>query len=178
MPLRVPGQIIFMAQCTSFSVIASLTLEASSIRKRFLRSAVISSAPIRKDKGFIFGDYEGIRQSLGITNVDTVLSAAARSGTLCSAQHQMQRNASPRQYRVASTLRSKNTFRSGRFPMVALRPVPMGIWEFLPLSANRLPTRIVLLSESITGSQIKTALRPLTWATSHRLTRPTALTWC
>ena len=36
--------------------------------------------PIRKDKLFIFGDYEGIRQSLGITKVDTVPSAAARQG--------------------------------------------------------------------------------------------------
>jgi len=40
---------------------------------------------IRKDKVFVFGDYEGIRQSLGITSVDTVPSVAARSGTLCSA---------------------------------------------------------------------------------------------
>jgi hypothetical protein len=40
--------------------------------------------PIRKDKLFIFGDYEGIRQSKGITNVDTVPSVAARNGTLCS----------------------------------------------------------------------------------------------
>jgi hypothetical protein len=41
--------------------------------------------PIRKDKVFVFGDYEGIRQSKGITNVDTVPSIAARGGTLCSA---------------------------------------------------------------------------------------------
>jgi hypothetical protein len=44
-----------------------------------------AGGPIRKDKLFIFGDYEGIRQSKGITNVDTVPSVAARSGTLCSA---------------------------------------------------------------------------------------------
>jgi hypothetical protein len=44
-----------------------------------------AGGPIWKDKVFIFGDYEGIRQSKGITNVDTVPSAAARSGTLCSA---------------------------------------------------------------------------------------------
>src|ERR1700730_6234324 len=34
--------------------------------------------PIRKDKMFVFGDYEGIRSSKGITNVDTVPSLAAR----------------------------------------------------------------------------------------------------
>jgi Carboxypeptidase regulatory-like domain/TonB-dependent Receptor Plug Domain len=46
---------------------------------------VDAGGPIRKDKLFVFGDYEGIRQSKGITSVDTVPSAAARSGTLCSA---------------------------------------------------------------------------------------------
>jgi hypothetical protein len=34
--------------------------------------------PIQKDRTFIFGDYEGLRQSLGVTTVDTVPSAAAR----------------------------------------------------------------------------------------------------
>jgi hypothetical protein len=38
--------------------------------------------PVQKDRTFIFGDYEGLRQSLGVTTVDTVPSAAARSGTL------------------------------------------------------------------------------------------------
>src|ERR1700730_8758467 len=44
-----------------------------------------AGGPIRKDKVFVFGDYEGIRQSKGITSVDTVPSLAARGGTLCSA---------------------------------------------------------------------------------------------
>jgi carboxypeptidase family protein len=34
--------------------------------------------PIQKDRTFIFGDYEGLRQSLGVTTVDTVPSAAVR----------------------------------------------------------------------------------------------------
>jgi carboxypeptidase family protein len=38
--------------------------------------------PIRKGRTFIFGDYEGLRQSLGVTTVDTVPSAAARTGLL------------------------------------------------------------------------------------------------
>ena len=38
--------------------------------------------PIRKDKTFIFGDYEAIRQSKGITVTDTVPSPAARAGNL------------------------------------------------------------------------------------------------
>jgi len=36
-----------------------------------------AGAPIQKDRMFIFGDYEGLRQSLGITTVDTVPSPAA-----------------------------------------------------------------------------------------------------
>jgi hypothetical protein len=44
-----------------------------------------AGGPIRKDKLFVFGDYEGIRQSKGITSVSTVPSVAARNGTLCSA---------------------------------------------------------------------------------------------
>src|SRR5258705_3852256 len=45
---------------------------------------VTAGGPIRKDKMFIFGDYEGIRQSKGITIPITVPSNAARNGTLCS----------------------------------------------------------------------------------------------
>jgi hypothetical protein len=37
---------------------------------------------IRKDRTFIFGDYEAIRQSKGITNTSTVPSPGARAGTL------------------------------------------------------------------------------------------------
>jgi hypothetical protein len=38
--------------------------------------------PIQKNKTFIFGDYEGVRQDLGTSVVDTVPSAAARAGQL------------------------------------------------------------------------------------------------
>src|SRR6267143_2103813 len=36
-----------------------------------------AGGPIQKDRMFIFGDYEGLRQSLGVTTVDTVPSPAA-----------------------------------------------------------------------------------------------------
>ena len=39
---------------------------------------VSAGGPIRKDRTFIFGDYEGIRQTLGTTIIDTVPSAAVR----------------------------------------------------------------------------------------------------
>ena len=38
--------------------------------------------PIKKDKTFFFADYEGVRQTLGLTTIDTVPSAAARAGQL------------------------------------------------------------------------------------------------
>ncbi len=40
--------------------------------------------PIKKDKTFFFFNYEGLRQSLTSTQVNTVLSAAARNGVLSS----------------------------------------------------------------------------------------------
>jgi len=41
--------------------------------------------PIVKNHTIFFTDYEGVRQSTGITSVTTVPSAAARNGNLCSA---------------------------------------------------------------------------------------------
>src|SRR5262245_49690275 len=38
--------------------------------------------PVQKDRTFVFADYEGLRQSLGVTQVNTVPSAAARNGLL------------------------------------------------------------------------------------------------
>ncbi len=40
--------------------------------------------PIVKNRTFFFGDYEGLRQTQGITSVVPVPSAAVRQGTLCS----------------------------------------------------------------------------------------------
>jgi hypothetical protein len=45
---------------------------------------VSAGGPIRKDKTFIFADYEGLRQSLGLSMVDNVPSLTARSGMLCN----------------------------------------------------------------------------------------------
>ena len=56
----------------------------SATKPPFRRNQFGASAggPLWKDHTFIFGDYEGLRQSLGITQVDTVPSAAARAGNL------------------------------------------------------------------------------------------------
>lgn len=50
-------------------------------RNQFGASA---GAPIQKDRTFFFADYEGLRQSLGVTTVDTMPSPAALAGNLCS----------------------------------------------------------------------------------------------
>jgi hypothetical protein len=42
--------------------------------------------PVRRNRTFFFVDYEGIRQGLGVTTVDTVPSANARSGLLTTGQ--------------------------------------------------------------------------------------------
>jgi hypothetical protein len=41
-----------------------------------------AGGPIHRDRTFIFGNYEGLRQSLGITQTDQVPTATARSGQL------------------------------------------------------------------------------------------------
>jgi hypothetical protein len=43
-----------------------------------------AGGPIRKDKTFVFGDYEGIRQAKGTSSLNTVPSVEARAGHLCS----------------------------------------------------------------------------------------------
>jgi hypothetical protein len=50
-------------------------------RNQFGASA---GGPIRKDKTFIFGDYEGLRQGLGLSTQDQVPSLTARRGFLCN----------------------------------------------------------------------------------------------
>jgi outer membrane receptor protein involved in Fe transport len=45
---------------------------------------VSAGGPIRKDKTFIFGDYEGLRQALGLSMQDQVPSLTARQGILVS----------------------------------------------------------------------------------------------
>jgi len=61
---------------------------AGGIKKASFRQnqfGVSAGAPIRKDKTFIFGDYEGIRYAKGLPTSITVPSNAARQGILCSA---------------------------------------------------------------------------------------------
>ncbi|MGH9437113.1 MAG: TonB-dependent receptor domain-containing protein, partial [Terriglobia bacterium] len=41
-----------------------------------------AGGPIQKNKTFVFGDYEGIRQFQGVSDIDTTPTAAARAGNL------------------------------------------------------------------------------------------------
>jgi hypothetical protein len=59
-----------------------------------------AGGPIWKGKLFVFGDYEGLRQSTGVTSRITVPSAAARAGTLCSAPDTPPPTCSPTQITV------------------------------------------------------------------------------
>jgi outer membrane receptor protein involved in Fe transport len=43
-----------------------------------------AGGPIQKDKMFVFGDYEGLRQNLATSQSTNVPTAAARAGNLCS----------------------------------------------------------------------------------------------
>src|SRR5712692_9694380 len=54
-----------------------------------------ASAPIRRNRTYIFGNYEGLRQSLGLTQVDTVPSLGARQGALSSGTVRVDRLTAP-----------------------------------------------------------------------------------
>src|SRR5712671_3693003 len=77
---------------SAFEFIRNSALDARNFFDRakppFRRNQFGGSAggPIWKDRTFIFGDYEGLRQSQGITQVTTVPSAAARTGNLSTGQ--------------------------------------------------------------------------------------------
>ena len=60
-----------------------LTHQPPSFKRNQFGAA--AGGPIKKNRAFIFGDYEGLRQGLGVTRVDFVPSIAARSGQLCNA---------------------------------------------------------------------------------------------
>src|SRR5713226_9588231 len=77
---------------SAFEYIRNSALDARNFFDRakppFRRNQFGGSAggPIWKDRTFIFGDYEGLRQSQGVTQVATVPSAAARAGNLSTGQ--------------------------------------------------------------------------------------------
>jgi len=81
-----------------------------SAKPPFRRNQFGASAggPLWKDHTFFFGDYEGLRASTGITQVDTVPSAAARAGNLSTGPVAVD----------PSVLRFVNAF----FPLPNLRP--------------------------------------------------------
>jgi hypothetical protein len=73
---------------TAYEYLRNSTLDARNFfdlaKPPFRRNQFGASAggPIKKNKTFIFGDYEGLRQSLSISQVSFVPSVAARQGIL------------------------------------------------------------------------------------------------
>ena len=67
--------------------------------------------PVIRDKDFFFADYEGVRQGLGVTTVDTVPSPAARAGDLVG----------------AGTTVTHVTVNPKVAPFLALFPLPNGV---------------------------------------------------
>src|ERR1700704_5254836 len=55
-----------------------------SVKPPFRRNqfGIAAGGPIQKDRTFVFANYEGLRQSLGVTQIDDVPSPAARAGQL------------------------------------------------------------------------------------------------
>ncbi len=76
----------------AFEYIRNSALDArnffDTVKPAFRRNQFGGSAggPIWRDHTFIFGDYEGLRQSEGVTQVTTVPSATARTGNLSTGQ--------------------------------------------------------------------------------------------
>ncbi len=88
-------------------------------RNQFGASA---GAPIRKDKTFIFGDYESIRQSLGTTTPTKVLSLPARSGILNFPKDPFPPNCTP----TSIANQCQVTVDSSVNAFLALEPPPSG----------------------------------------------------
>src|ERR1700738_5230220 len=73
---------------SAYEFLRNSALDASNffdtIKPPFKRNQFGGTAggPIWKDRTFIFGNYEGLRQSLGVTQTDQVPTASARTGRL------------------------------------------------------------------------------------------------
>lgn len=80
---------------TAFEFLRNSSLDAANFFDNFTNSPKppfrrnqfggSAGGPIRKDRTFIFADYEGLRQNLGVTNIATVPSSDARNGIIHNA---------------------------------------------------------------------------------------------
>jgi hypothetical protein len=95
-------------------------------RNQFGASA---GGPIQKDKTFIFGDYEGVRQALGITTVSNVLSTDALNGIINMAPDPVnfplcKAVANPNQCMVTIDSNTQKFLQSGLIPKATSGDVP------------------------------------------------------
>ena len=89
MPSPAPGRNAFHGSAYEFvrdSALDAKNYFDSAQKPPFRRNQFGGSfgGPIRKSKTFFFADYEGVRQNLGTTILDTVPSPAARLGNGCT----------------------------------------------------------------------------------------------
>ena len=83
------------------------------------------SGPIITKRTFFFADYEGIRQSLGVTSLNTVPSPAARVGLLCSIPQGPPNPCSPTQLPVGPNTDANGVDLSAK-AYLTFFPVPNG----------------------------------------------------
>ena len=146
----------------------------SGVAPPFKRNQFGASAggPIRKDRTFVFGDYEGIRQSLGTTTISGVPSANARLGILADPNNpgqnllppsrgscRSQLNACPI---PAQTSASIITWPSICPFSICLMDPLVGTWGSTFFQGKRLSMRIISLCEAIKRFPTKTACSALT----------------
>jgi hypothetical protein len=89
---------------------------------------VTGGGPIRRDKLFVFGYYEGFRNRQGVTYASTVPTTAAQSGDFSGLSSPLIN------YATGGTL-----FPGGKLPLSALSPIGLAIAKFYP-AGNLSPT--------------------------------------
>src|ERR1700680_1463989 len=124
--------------------------------------------PIQKDGTFFFADYEGIRQSKGITTVATVPSAAARTGTLCSSPDP---GSTCTQTTVPVAPADQAFFTFCHLPTRVPLPEAMGTSDYSLLPASRWSAK-TFLPRGWTTSSPKTTACSVPTCMTRLLTRP------
>jgi hypothetical protein len=131
---------------------------------RFNQFGGTLGGPIRKNKTFFFGAYEGVREVQGVTFVDTVPTALQRQGdfskTFAASGQQiviydpfstLANSASPGQY-------TRTALPGNVIPASRLDPVAKSLLQFLPLP-NTAPSNAITNTNNFTSATPQTLLK-------------------